>query len=199
MPTNTYPPPIRLAELVALVGVDGVHTLAQQIGAIEIAPKPNQLWRMVLDSAIIIGYAGSVVVAGRDELLMRLAAARLTLAGGLADDALRHQLLVMDLAVDARMLMTPPHRGAPADRQRAWYDHVRSLLTRCHDLDEDVFRALHAVCAQVAPDAWDWLEFVLTVYAWGVDDALDDLAPDADDVWLPDMPTDPPGHTALSA
>jgi hypothetical protein len=192
MNPTQYPPPIRLTELVEAAGVDGVRVLAAQIGALEIAAKANQVWRYVLDGAIIIGYANSAVVAGRDELTMRRAVALLRLASGSADAALREEARALDLAVTARSLAT-------ARRDDDYFGHVQNLVAHCADLDAAEAGALLHLLDAHAPAAGAWLALLIAVYqqgyANGYDVALASPVSE-DDLWLPEIPAEP---VALSA
>ena len=68
---NQFPPPRPLTTLVSALGVDGVRDLALACGAIDIAAKPNQVWRCVLEEQVIIGYKTTAVVAGRGAGVQR--------------------------------------------------------------------------------------------------------------------------------
>jgi len=198
MNTTQYPPPIRLAELVEAVGVDGVKELAARLGALEIAAKANQVWRFVLDGAIIIGYSTSAVVAGRDELTMRRAAVLLSIGGGADDPAIRGQARALDLALTARTLAES--RGG-----EDYLTRVQGLMAHCAGLEEAEYTAVVGLLSQHAPPAAAWLSLIFTVYQQGFVAGYD-LSESSwqepweeEEPWLPDVPAENQAPVTLSA
>lgn len=202
---ESFPTPIKLTGLVASGGVDSVRELALSIGALAIEPKPNQIWRCVLDGAIIIGYKTSVVVAGRDELAMEAAAAKLRAAvPELADDAyVQEQAHALDQAMNVRKFVQQAPRMLP-ERIEEWLApmmaHFSSIATPSQDVIIDHLR-------RHAPEAARFLEMARIIYRLGWEDGygegyiesetadmLDDE--EDDDVYLPEAadahPIQPP-------
>ena len=183
---NQFPPPRPLTTLVSALGVDGVRDLALACGAIDIAAKPNQVWRCVLEEQVIIGYKTSAVVAGRDELAMDYVVSRLNhQADDDADDTTaRYHAYAM--AMDVRRTMT---RSARADLETILPVYTE-LIARLFALDEVVSNATFRLLAIYAPAELRMAQIALAVYEHGMIEGLDAAAPalDEDDFYLPDVP-----------
>lgn len=186
--SNTYPPTIALTDLVASCGVDGVHDLALACGAIEIEPKPNQVWRCALENQVVIGYKASAVVAGRDALAMAHVAAWLHyVANDEATPNARYRLYAR--AIDVRNLT---QRLVRADVGTMGIIYAE-MITDIAAMDEVEFEQLVSILLEYAPDELRTAMLFLAVYERGVQDGLDAAAPefDVDDVFLPEIPTTP--------
>jgi len=169
---GTYPTPISLTDLVAASG------------ALAIDPKPNQVWRCVLDEQIIIGYKTTAVVAGRDELAMAYVSARLHHVAN--EDADPAQYRTYAMAMDIRKVFVKASR---TDMQTLLL-RVVDLAARLANMDEVQFSAVMQLLADYAPDEQRAAVLALACYERGVQDGLDAAAPafDEDDLYLPDMP-----------